>query len=211
MNRIRVVVRRVIAGAGADPVAVAVARIATARRVVVPLAPVHFAVAAAAAAEAIPHTGEDSAAEPILSDTSTRRAAPAGGRTATAGRLATNAAAARRFAAIAAGITASTGVAAAAGKATASGRRAVAAFVGAGAKPRARFAASVPRLASVRAAVRAIGARATGRLATTNVGPTVGVAAATGFTAAAAAMSVDASEDAIEAEAPAQIDRVARR
>ena len=43
------------AAAGANPLAVVIARILAVRRVVVPLAPIHFAVAAAARAHAMPH------------------------------------------------------------------------------------------------------------------------------------------------------------
>ena len=45
--------RPIAAGAGADPVAVAIARVAAAGRIIVPFAPIHFAAAATASAEAI--------------------------------------------------------------------------------------------------------------------------------------------------------------
>ena len=80
------VIRRSVASAGADPIPAAVARIAAARRVVVPFAPIDFAIAAAAAAQAVADAGENSAPEPVFADTALRVAAIAAFARATATR-----------------------------------------------------------------------------------------------------------------------------
>jgi len=202
-------VRGAVAVTWANPVAVAIAWIAAARRVVVPFAPIHFvaaAVAAATRAKGLQHGSVGSAEATIFE---------AAGTTLTAARAATRIAASI-------GVSATTSIAApATGLATTASftaittattglaiisatmrRTAVAAVVGAGTKRKFRFTAAgvrlpceLPAVCAATIAATTIGLAATARITSTpSLATAIDFAATIGFATATAAATLIATE-----------------